>query len=318
MKKTNYLLSILLLFLAACQPSENSTTTPNNTPDTGLKTKHVVVLVIDGPRFSESFGDTSREHIPNLTQLASEGVFYPNFLNNGVTYTNPGHTAISTGIYQHIDNTGLEIPQYPSMFQYYLKHSGDSANQAWVIASKDKLETLADCQQTEYAGRFNPMTDCGINGNGTGYRSDLVTIDSVKNILGKHLPKLTLINYRQPDYAGHGGNFENYLNKTEQSDSLALVLWDFIQSTPGLANETSLFITNDHGRHLDDVADGFVSHGDDCAGCKRISLIALGPDFVPKQVEQMREQIDIPTTIAHMFNFDMPTAKGHVMTELFE
>ena len=80
-----------------------------------------------------------------------------------------------------------------------------------------------------------------------------------------------------------------------------------------------MFVTNDHGRHLDSIAGGFSSHGDDCKGCRHINFFACGPDF--KQgviISQKRELIDISATIAELFQFSMPTSKGNVMEELFK
>jgi hypothetical protein len=103
------------------------------------------------------------------------------------------------------------------------------------------------------------------------------------------------------------------------TDAYIEQIWNFIQSDPVYQGKTTLFITNDHGRHLNGVSNGFVSHGDDCDGCRHISLLAVGPDF-HKGIDILnpREQIDLPTTIAHLMGFKMETAEGQVMTELFK
>jgi predicted AlkP superfamily pyrophosphatase or phosphodiesterase len=95
----------------------------------------VIVLIIDGPRFTETFGDTSYQYIPHLAKdLAPNGVLVTNFWNNGPTYTNAGHTAITTGNYQHISNVGFELPKKPSMFQYFLKEKNLKKEDAYLIA----------------------------------------------------------------------------------------------------------------------------------------------------------------------------------------
>lgn len=89
-------------------------------------TENVVIVVIDGPRFSETRGDDSKQYIPNLSaHLVPDGVVYNNFFNNGVTNTIPGHTAITTGIYQEINNSGREYPASPSIFSFTLTKSGN-------------------------------------------------------------------------------------------------------------------------------------------------------------------------------------------------
>ena len=68
--------------------------------DKKYQTEYVIVLVIDGPRLTETFGDSTHQYIPNLANvLAPQGVLVPHFRNEGPTYTNAGHTAITTGYY---------------------------------------------------------------------------------------------------------------------------------------------------------------------------------------------------------------------------
>jgi phosphopentomutase len=92
-----------------------------------------------------------------------------------------------------------------------------------------------------------------------------------------------------------------------------------IQSNPVLKNQTTLFITNDHGRHLDGVKSGFVNHGDHCEGCEHISLLILGPD-TPKglSVQKEGELIDLSKTISTLLHFEMPTSKGRFLQEAFK
>ena len=62
----------------------------------GPLVERVVVVVIDGPRWSETWGEATRVHIPRRAlQLAPQGVLFTAFLNRGPTYTNSGHAAIA-------------------------------------------------------------------------------------------------------------------------------------------------------------------------------------------------------------------------------
>ena len=285
-----------------------------------FKTQYVFVLVIDGPRMSETFGDTTHKYIPNLANvLAPQGVLLKNFRNNGVTHTNPGHTAITTGVYQRLKNNGEELPKNPSMFQYFLKEKGLDSNNAWVIASKGKLNVLGNTNDRKWKDQFTPSLYCGVNGAGMGYAGDNDTWKAGKEILAKYHPKLVLINLLEVDVKGHQNKWDEYLRALKNTDQKALELWDFIQSDSIYKDKTSLFITNDHGRHPDGHKDGFISHGDNCEGCRSIYLIALGPDCKKNvQLPNAYEQLDISKTIARMLNFDFPVSKGEVMWDLFE
>ncbi len=286
------------------------------------KTENVIVVVIDGPRYSETWGDPNHTYLPRLANdLAPHGVYYTEFYNNGPTYTNAGHSAITTGNYQEIDNSGKELAQNPSFFQYWLKNSRESEFKAWVVTSKDKLEILSDCQDSAWQGTYNPSVNSGVGGLGvgSGYRHDSATMERVLDVMATHHPKLMLVNFREPDRSGHKKNWEGYLQGIRDTDQYVYELYQFIQQDSIYAGKTSLFITNDHGRHLDDVKNGFFSHGCSCDGCRHINLFAFGPDFKQGHIEKMkREQIDIPATIAYLLGFDMPTGQGDVMSELFQ
>jgi len=283
------------------------------------QTENIIVLIIDGPRLTETFGDDSCRFIPNLSkELAPQGVLIKGFRNNGPTYTNAGHSAITTGHYQRINNNGEELPKRPSMFQYFLKNSGFDSSQSMVIASKGKLSILTDTKDRKWRGQYRPFMYCGTDGKGEGYTSDVYTWRDAQKLLKQYHPKLVLINLLEVDVKGHQNDWQGYLKGLRNTDRTAKELWDFIQSDSIYSGKTSLIITNDHGRHLDGRKDGFVSHGDNCEGCRQMYLIALGPDFKRNVVlENKYEQIDISATIAQMLHFDMITSEGIVMKDLF-
>ena len=275
--------------------------------------------MIDGPRWTETFGDTSCRYIPHMgKELVQEGVLFTNFYNNGSTTTNAGHTAITTGFYQHISNGGKELPKRPGMFQYFLKSTNADKTQAWIIASKGKLEILANTKDKGWWNMYKPSTFCGPNGNSSSYGGDAATVAKVHQVLGTYHPQLMLINLLEVDTQGHGNNWEGYKRAIVNCDQHAYDLWNFIQEDPEMKDQTTLFITNDHGRHLDGHKDGFVSHGDNCMGCRHISLLAMGPDFQKGKVVASRaELIDITATVSQMMGFAMPTQQGRFLNELF-
>lgn len=292
-------------------------------PDTDPKkytTEYVIVLIIDGPRFTETFGDSTYQYIPHLgNELKKQGVLLSNFRNNGPTYTISGHTAITTGRYQRISNAGKKLPKFPSMFQYYLKEKGVPKSDAWIISSKGKLEVLGNTNYKKWWNVYTPSTYCGLRGNSADYTGDQETFDKVTEVLsGENPPHLMLINLLAVDSYGHSKRWEMYLKSIQKCDDYAFQLWNMIQSNQKLKDKTALIITNDHGRHLDGHKDGYVSHGDNCEGCRHISLLAIGPDF-KKNVESKKrsEQLDISKTISEILHFSMPTGKGRVLTELF-
>jgi hypothetical protein len=310
----NYLLWSIALVIASSLGCESDKIRET------FQTENVVVIVVDGARYSESWGDPTHANIPNLDSLKSEGVFFPNFFNCGDTRTVPGHTALTTGVYEGLDNNGYDTPTNPSFFQCWAEKFDASSKEAWVITSKGKLEVLGNCTRSGWKNMFVPETHCGVDGAGlsSGYQDDSSTVAQGLTILETHHPKLVLFNLREPDYSGHGGVWSEYLSALQASDAYVKQIVEFIKNDPVYAGKTTIFITSDHGRHTDGVAEGFSGHGDDCEGCQRIGMLAIGPDFTPGEtVETKYGQIDIPATIARMLHFRMQNAKGTNIKELF-
>ena len=305
---------LLAVFLTCFQVSAQESSAEN------FNTKYVIILVIDGPRYTETFGDTTCSNIPNLcTELAPQGVLYTNFRANAPrTTTNAGHTAITTGVNQRIKNNGKELPKNPSIFQYYMKEHDINKNKLWVISSKGKLSILGNTTHKKWRDLYLPHVFCGKNGNGADYVGDARTWEQVKWVVDTYQPNLMLINLLAPDSYGHGNNWAGYIQAIKNSDRYALDLWNQIQSNPEMKDKTTLFITNDHGRNADGHKDGFVSHGDGSESNRHIFLLAIGPDFKKNErIEFQRELIDIPATISKLLSFSAPTVKGCVLSELF-
>ena len=282
------------------------------------KTRHVVILVIDGPRWTETWGKPGRDLIPVRDKvLAPLGVWLSDMANDGPTYTNAGHSALTTGFHQEINNSGQELPRNPSITQRLIA-AGTDPKQVWVVTSKDKLQILTDSAAPEWNHRHVCSSDCGKDGAGSGYREDRVTLERVKAVISEHRPRFLLINFKEPDASGHAKKWDEYLANIQITDEYAGQVWAHIQAEPQMKDTTTLFITNDHGRHLDGHKDGYISHGDDCAGCRKIELVAIGPDFKRGATSDVhRSQIDVAVTAAALLGLTHPNSDGKVMTELF-
>jgi arylsulfatase A-like enzyme len=282
--------------------------------------KNIIILVVDGARYSETWGDSSHSYIPHIAKdLAPDGVVFTSFYNNGPTYTTSGHTTITTGVYQEIDNSGNQLPDNPSFFQVYNNTFKKDSTLTWIITSKDKLEVLSDCIAESWKGKYRPMRDCGESGMGSGYRHDSLTYKKVISVLKEYRPELLLVNFREPDYTGHQGVFSDYTKAIVSTDDYVYRIWKFIREDPHYSNSTALFVTNDHGRHLDGFNGGFANHGDTCAGCRHIFLYATGPDFKKGKIENGKIELrDIAKTISYMLKINMPEASGNVIEKIFK
>ncbi|MBC8266047.1 MAG: sulfatase [Flavobacteriales bacterium] len=307
MKKTLLISLVLPIMLNSCSKDSLKE----------YKTENVIIMVVDGQRYSESWGDSTHQYIPHFsTEIADFGIVNTAFYNNGLTSTVPGFTAITTGVYQEINNSGQESPIYPSIFQYLIEK--DSTAPAWIINSKDKLAVLGNCQQTNWSNKYMPLLDCGIDGLGSGYRHDTLTLARFFNVMSEYHPKLTLLGFREPDFSAHTNSWDDYIEGIINTDEYIYRVWNYIQNDPHYSGRTTLFITNDHGRHLDNIGDGFKSHGDGCDGCRHINFFAYGPDFKKGVINHSRELIDIPATITEILQLNAEYVEGKIMYELFE
>ena len=319
-----FLTAYIIIALISCgkDPSLSDFAVATHTHNAPYKTRHVIVMVVDGVRYTETWGEPQHRYIPDLDQqLAPKGIILDNYWNNGGTYTTAGYTAFCTGYYQEINNGGGEHPYHPGIFQRYRKSSGIPDSLVWIVTSKDKLQVLSDCLDASWRSTFNPKDNCGQNGGGvgSGYRDDSLTYELALNVLKNDHPKLMLIGFKEPDPSGHSGNWDNYVKETKTTYRFCRKIWDFLQNDSVYSGSTTVFITNDHGRHSDGVSNGFISHGDGCEGCRHVLLYASGPDFKEGVVvKNSHEQLDVPVTIGALLGFDIPGSQGKVMWDLFK
>lgn len=281
-------------------------------------TENVFIIVIDGPRFSETWDYPMNALIPFRYSIRNDGVFFNRFYNAGATQTTAGHTAITTGNYQNINNSGLETPASRNIFQLFRKYKNADSLSCWIITSKDKLQVLANTTEDGWEDLFLPSTDCGLNGLFSGYRDDELTLQKAMQIVENFKPRLMLLQFKEPDAAGHSGNFGNYLSEIRHTDSLTGIFFRYIENNPAYRNNTTIFITNDHGRHTDAFG-GFQNHGDNCEGCRKIELLAFGPDFKKGlALSDSISQADLSATIAYLLNLPYAQMQGEPIRNLFK
>ncbi len=276
------------------------------------------IIIMDGARYSETFGDSSFTNIPKLKLLSQQGSLCTNFYNNGNTLTQNGISAILIGNYNAIANNSSGVPPNPSFLNIFLDSKPDT-NLAFIISSKDKIAALGNYANNTFPNQHTPFTDCGINGLFSGYRQDSVTYLKAINHISNHNPILGLLSFKEPDASGHTGIWADYIQGIKTTDSLIYEFINFVEANPIYNNKTNYYIANDHGRHLDNIADGFASHGDDCEGCKHISLLCIGPDFKKNYISTLPyEQLDISKTIAAMLKINLPNSNGKILKDILK
>jgi hypothetical protein len=258
--------------------------------------------VIDGGRYSETFG-AGPKYIPHMfNDLAPKGTIFTNFriADEGLASTNPGQASILTGTWQIIKNDGSERPNKPTIFEYFRKEFSAKATDCFIVAGKKKIGALSYSTFAGYGLNYAASTNC-FDGN------DDEVYDSLVVIMNTYHPKLILVNFPTTDIEGHSGDWNNYVNALTNADRLVYQLWQKIQKDPFYKNSTTLFVTNDHGRHTID----FKDHGDKCDGCEHIILLAVGRNIPVGVIDRgLHYQIDIASTVGKLLGFRTPYSSG--------
>ncbi len=291
-------LILVLLFVLALSPAARA-----------YETRHVVIVVIDGGRYTETLGDTTFANEPNQGFLMAPQGCRAVGWNAGVTTTVAGHAAILSGTYQPLLDDGTEWPHLPLLFEYYRAATGAPASQTWFLADKGKLAVMSHSDDPDYGAALGAQVQ-------VDFVDDIGVVTAAEAHLAADRPAIMAMNLGETDWVAHSGNWLGYLHAIHTADSLVYDLWTKIQADTALAGRTTLFVTNDHGRH-DDQHGGFQNHGDWCDGCRRIQVLALGPDFKTGLVTPfVYQQVDIAPTVGVLLGFAVPHATGNVMDKL--
>jgi hypothetical protein len=100
----------------------------------------VVLATIAGVRRKETFASTGLENIPRLHRdLMPQALFYENCVNEGVTSHFNTISSILTGVWQHVDDWGRDLPRNPTLINYLRSQCHLDPTQTFVVTSNKAL-----------------------------------------------------------------------------------------------------------------------------------------------------------------------------------
>ena len=274
-------------------------------------TPKVVIAVVDGWRYEDTFGDPGHTLIPNVwNNLRPLGTWHSQFYNLGQTATAQGHAAILGGVWQPIPNDGTGRPTAPTLFEHFRKASGAPASDTALVFDGNPDGKAGRWAYSTAAG-YGPDYAAQIyHSNGSGF-DDTVVLNTAVGALAQH-PRLMLVAFPAVDEWGHTGDFAGYQRAIQGVDAALWQLWQALQADPFYAGQTTLFITNDHGRRLDD----FTLHGGNTPSEQHLTLLTVGPRTpAGQEVSMPRTMRDIAPTVGTLMGFLTPLAEGAVMWE---
>jgi hypothetical protein len=275
--------------------------------------RHVILVIIDGARYSETLGDSLGRYIPRMRELSRQGVVVDSMLNDSITVTMRAIPAIWCGSWSIPKDTTVNgfANQYatvPTMWEYFRKSRSVDSTHALYI-----MKWLNTPWIQSFYPQYGPAYWPWYILQGT---TDLDVWQNAKSKLQTYHSELAVIYLPDVDSSPARG-WSAYTQALVTADSIVGMLWDFLQSDPIYQNKTTLLVTNDHGRHLDGIQNGFVSHGDGCWGCRHIMFLGVGAGM-PKGIHtSLRRTIpDIAPTIGSLLQFSTPYATGRSMIEI--
>ena len=275
--------------------------------------RKVILVIIDGARYSETLGDALGRYIPRMHALAQQGVVVDTMVNDSITVTKRAMPAIWCGSWSVPKDTlvnGLtnQYATVPTVWEYFRKSRGVDSTHALYI-----MKWLSTPWIQSYYPQYGPAYWPWYVLQDT---TDLDVWQNAKSKLQTYHPELAVIYLPDVDSSPARG-WSAYTQAILTADSIVGMLWDYLQGDPAYQNKTTLLVTNDHGRHLDGIQNGFVSHGDGCWGCRHIMFLGVGAGM-PKGVHtSIRRTIpDITPTIGSLLQFPTPFASGKSMTEI--
>ncbi len=305
-----------------------------------------VIMVPDGTRIEESFGDetTYAEGYSDAyggptadimsdirTDLWPQGAVAKPAYATGITITLPAHVDLALGKrtpHGHHPATanmpGLYRPELPTMWEL-LRDQDPSVDADHVGFTGNTVHMQAiDYSLYPGLGADKPGSYVFVDGLGGNDPGAMPAEDPpvIQEVI-EHLQagwRLQLVNLHQIDRMGHY-NTSQHVPSIMEVDAPLTGLWnDTIQGTSELADRTVMAIVSDHGRHrFDDYDPTWSNHGDGCSGCREVPLMLLGPGVRQGVVVDGPYTLeDVGSTVAWLMGIQMPFATGMVMSEMLE
>ena len=267
------------------------------------------------------------------SEIASKGVLlgnraYGNYFNNANPYwfSYPGYNEIFTGFPDTAVNSNDKIPNKNENVFEFLNKLPEYKNKTVVFGSWDVYSSIFN------AARSGLLVNDGyrdLQGNLTagealynklqhempaifhgGERVDVATFHLALEYMKAHKPKLIYFGLGDTDEFAHGGMYDFYLDAAQNTDDWIRQIWEYVQSTPGYKDRTTLIITTDHGRGLA-TGGNWQHHGQRIAEAGEMWMAAIGPSVKKGGESKMKAQAyqgQIAATIAAMLGKEFKPA----------
>ncbi len=322
---------------------ETGDTQPLERPLFGI-VDYGVIMVPDGTRIEESFGDKTTwgegysdayegptdEIMDDIRdELYPLGAIAKPAYVTGITITLPAHVDIALAKrtpHGHHPATahlpGVYRPEVPTMWEHLRQQDPSvDADKAGFTGNTVHMQAIDYSNYpglgADMPGTYNFVDAANGDDPGTQPSKDPAVVQRVVSHL-EDLWRIQLVNMHQIDRAGHYAP-DTHIETIQEVDDDLVSLWkDTIQGNDELADNTVMAIVSDHGRHrFADTEPSWMHHGCGCSGCREVPLMLLGPHVRQDVVAEGPFVIeDVGTTVSWLMGIEMPFATGMVMTEM--
>jgi len=262
----------------------------------------------------------------NFSTFPGYGSLYgANFIQPETIISGDGFTALSNPkVFNSAEQA--QINKLRNFFDdsFSLDAQADAASIRNTPTDSDQLQAFIR-QQLLNASSGQYDNPWGIS---TGMNGDMRNVFYAEKVIQEIKPELLVVNMQGVDICH--SNFTDYCNNLRKADYAVGHLWQTIQNTPGMANDTILIVAPEHGRNLEPntILDSFgqpaIDHTSD-ATSREIFCMVVGPAGKIVQGQNITqitgESIDIVPTIAHVLGFkdSIPAGMlaGRVLNEAF-
>lgn len=233
------------------------------------QTQKVLIIGIDGCRPDALF----EANTPTLDSLISTGLFSPDALNDDITVSGPGWSAILCGVWspKHLvtsnNFSGNDYANYPPVFKR-------------VEDFNSALNTVSICHWAPINDEIvQSYADIKINES-----SDLNVSNQAISFLNSNDPDFMFLHFDDVDHAGHSYGFSpavpQYVAAIEGVDSYITPVLQAIRQRPNYSSEDWLvLVTTDHG------GVGY-SHGGTTIEHQNVFVIASGNNVPTSLIEK--------------------------------
>lgn len=193
---------------------------------------------------------------------------------------------------------------------------GFDPNAAGIVNFGADADRLRDFNATLFAAAQSGQIGDPWGIGSSKMNNDLYCMYFAERVIQAFQPELMVVNMQDVDICHF--DYTRYADSLHKADYAVAHLWNTIQNTPGMANDTVMIVVPEHGRNQipNTVVDAYGrfaldhtaidSNGDQMS--REIFCLVVGPNGIVRQnqvISQIKgESIDIVPTVAKVLGFD--------------